>query len=476
MAPLNFQEIITNVEIIDAGSEGKAVARIGEMVVFVPFVVPGDIVDIQIVKKKKSYIEGKAVRIVKYSEKRADPFCEHFGTCGGCRWQHMSYEAQLFYKQKQVEDNLIRIGRISDPVILPILPSEKTQHYRNKLEFTFSNKRWLMDDEMQMSPGDKEMNALGFHLPLMFDRVLDINTCYLQPDPSNAIRLEAKKYAIDYHFTFYDARKRTGFLRNLLIRNANTGDLMVILVTETNEQEKITALLDHLIEKFPGVTSVFYVINPKKNDSTTGLPFILYHGQPYITEKVRDFCSVRTIEFRIGPSSFFQTNPDQAVKLYRSAAEFAGFRGDETVYDLYSGIGTIASYIASGVNKVISIESSAEATDDAISNAGFNKITNVEFFSGEAEKMLTQDFAEIHGHPDIVITDPPRAGMHEKVIRTLLELHPGKIVYVSCNPATQARDIALMKGKYELLKCQPVDMFPQTHHVENVALLVKHSE
>jgi len=465
------QEIISNVVILDAGSEGKAVARIGNMVVFVPFVVPGDVVDLQIIRKKRSFIEGKAVRIIKYSDKRTEPFCEHFGNCGGCRWQNMSYESQLYYKQKHVQDNLIRIGKIPEPEILGIIPSEKTQYYRNKLEFTFSNRRWLTNDEMNDDPGDREMNALGFHLPLMFDRVLDINNCYLQSHPSNAIRLEVKKYAIEHHLSFYDVRKRTGFLRNLLIRTSNTGDLMVILVVDTDDQENILAILDHLNEKFPEITSLFYTVNGKNNDTITDLPFSLYKGKPYISETMTDFCSSGTLKFRIGPASFFQTNSGQAVKLYRIAAEFGGFRGDETVYDLYSGTGTIAAYISSAVKKVIGIESVPAAVEDATNNSRRNRITNTRFFAGEAEKVLTPDFVDQNGKPELVITDPPRAGMHEKVIRILLELLPGTIVYVSCNPATQARDIALMNDKYTLVKCQPVDMFPQTQHVENVALL-----
>ena len=465
--------IFENVEILDAGAEGKAVARIGDMVVFVPFVVPGDVVDLQIVKKRRSYIEAKVLRIVRLSDKRAEPFCEHFGICGGCRWQHMSYDAQLFYKQKQVEDNLIRIGKIKDPDVLPIIPSEKTQYYRNKLEFTFSNRRWLTHDEIQDSPADRDMNALGFHLSLMFDRVLDINNCYLQPQPSNLIRLEVKKFATAHHLSFYDVKKRTGFLRNLLIRNSNKMDMMVILVVDTDDRESITPILDHLLGKFPGITSLFFVVNGKKNDSITDLPFTLYYGKEYITETMTDFCSSRTLELRIGPASFFQTNSDQAVKLYRITGEFGGFRGDETVYDLYSGTGTIAAYIASSVKKVIGIESVPAAVKDATNNSRLNRIPNTRFFTGEAENVLTHEFVEQHGHPDIIITDPPRAGMHEKVIRSLLELSPGKIVYVSCNPATQARDIAMMNEKFNLIKCRPVDMFPHTQHVENVALLLK---
>jgi len=469
------EKVFENVEILDAGAEGKAIARIGELVIFVPFIVPGDVVDIQLVRKKKSYLEGKAIRVHKYSEKRVKPFCEHFGTCGGCRWQNMKYEEQLGYKQKQVKDSIERIGKIENPLIHPILPSQDSIYYRNKLEYTFSTHRWLTTTDRSGTErvADKEMNALGFHIPLLFDKVLDIRHCYLQSDPSNAIRLEAKRYAQEQDLSFYDVRKWKGFLRNLLIRTSLTGDVMVIFVFSDNSEKEIGCFLNHIQNSFPSITSLYYVINEKKNDIISDLPFHLFSGSPYITEKMTTFKGDKQIEFHIQPASFFQTNTRQAFVLYRMAAEFAGFTGAETVYDLYSGIGTIASYISGSVKKVIGIESIPSAIDDAKENAQRNGLTNTSFFAGEAEKLLTPEFFREHGAPDIVITDPPRAGMHEKVVRAILHAAPAKIVYVSCNPATQARDIALLKEQYDLAACQPVDMFPHTQHVENIVLLCK---
>jgi len=451
----------------------KAIARIENLVIFIPFVVPGDIVDIQLVKNKKSYLEGKAIRFHKYAENRAVPFCTHFGICGGCRWQNMRYEDQLYYKQKQVVDNFTRIAKIENPRILPILPSENTTYYRNKLEYTFSNRRWLTGDDLKLEPSQNDQNALGFHIPLLFDKILDIDHCYLQKEPSNVIRLEAKRYAVENHLSFYDARKWQGFLRNLIIRNSNSGGLMVIFIFRDDDQEVIQPFLHHFKRKFPDITSLFYVINPKKNDVISDLPTHLYSGEPYITEKMNAFNSLKELKFRIGPVSFYQTNSGQAVHLYRIAAEFAGFNGTETVYDLYTGTGTIANYIAGSVSKVTGIESVADAVKDAKENSRVNEITNTAFYTGEAEKILTDEFVEKIGKPDVILTDPPRSGMHGKVVNAMLKIAPEKIVYISCNPATQARDIYLMKEQYNLEKCQPVDMFPHTQHLENVALLVK---
>jgi 23S rRNA (uracil1939-C5)-methyltransferase len=464
-------DIFEHVEIIDAGPEGKAVGRVGSLVIFVPFVVPGDIVDVKITRKKRSYLEGRAVRFHHYSEKRADVFCEHFGTCGGCRWQNMKYEEQLHFKQKQVGDNIERIAKIENAVILPIIPSPDTKFYRNKLEFTFSNRRWLMEEERDVPVSGDEMNALGFHLPLLFDKILDINNCYLQQAPSNAIRLEAKKYALDNHLSFYNVHTWQGLLRNLIIRNSLSGDLMVIVVFNAPEMDVIERMLEHLQVKFPAITSLFYVINPKKNDTLSDLPFHHYKGQAYLTESFPAYGSDKQLSFRIGPGSFFQTNSVQGRVLYKTAADFAGFRGDETVYDLYTGIGSMANYIAGTVSYVIGIESSTDAVKDAAENSKFNNIANTLFYPGEAEKVLTPEFVAGNGIPDIVITDPPRSGMHEKVIKALLSVQPPKIVYISCNPATQARDLMLLKEQYELVKCQPVDMFPHTQHVENIMLL-----
>ena len=469
-------QIFEQIEILDAGSEGKAIAKIGELVIFVPFVVPGDIVDIQLVRKKKSYLEGKAIKFHHYSEKRQEAFCEHFGTCGGCRWMNMNYDEQLLFKQKQVKDAMERIGKVENPDIMPILASSETTYYRNKLEYSFSNHRWLIAGERKSEDGrvdKKDMNALGFHIPLMFDKILDINHCYLQADPSNGILLETKRYALEHELSFYDVRIWKGFLRNLVIRTNQTGDVMVIYVFRTDEREEIEKLLNHISVKFPSITSMYYVINGKKNDVITDLPYIHYKGDAFITEKMITFDEKKEVEFQIQPASFFQTNTLQAFNLYRNAAEMAGFTGNETVYDLYCGIGTISSFVAGSVKKVIGIESIPSAVDNAWENAGRNGISNTFFFSGEAEKVLSQEFIEQAGRPDIVITDPPRAGMHEKVIKAILLAEPEKIIYVSCNPATQARDIGLMSEKYELIRCQPVDMFPHTQHVENIALLVR---
>lgn len=472
--PLPFFE---KVEVIDAGSEGKAVARVGDLVIFVPFVVPGDVIDIQVIRKKRSFCEGKATKIHTYSPKRAEPFCEHFGICGGCKWQHVNYADQLFYKQKQVEDSLVRIGKITAPEILPIIPSERTKFYRNKLEYTFSNRRWLTDADVKGEVTEKEMNALGFHIPGLFDKVLDIRNCYLQDDPSNAIRLFVKKYALDHEMSFYDVRNWTGFLRNILIRNTAAGDLMVIVVFRDEEPVLIEPMLKAIASEFPSITSLFYVINPKKNDTLGDLEFHHFSGIPYMTERMPSFRSgEKDVEYRIGPASFFQTNSYQAVNLYMTTAAFAGFTGNETVYDLYTGTGTIANFISTSVARVVGIESVAPAIDDARINAQLNGFENTSFFAGETEKLLTPEFILEHGPPDIIITDPPRSGMHEKVVRMILEVKPKRIVYVSCNPATQARDLLLLSETYRHVKSQPVDMFPHTQHVENVALLERYDQ
>jgi len=470
--------VFEKVLITDAGAEGKAVARVDGRVLFVPFAVPGDVVDVQVVRQRKKYYEGKVIRIHSASSKRADPFCSHFGTCGGCRWQNMRYEEQLFFKQKQVEENLKRIGKFTDVEFLPILPSEKTVGYRNKLEFTFSNRRWFTEKEMTSDAAELEdpgrRNALGFHIPGMFDKVLDIQTCYLQPEPSNAIRLALKAYAQENGFSFYDVKTWSGFLRNVIIRTTLSGEVMVIVVVRENEKEQISAMLDHLLTAFPGITSLYYVVNQKQNDSLYDQEFILYHGEPVITERMEPFRQGDPVLlFRIGPSSFFQTNSVQASRLYRTAVEFAGLRGDELVYDLYTGTGTIASYIARYVKEVVGIDTIESSILDAKANAGINGISNARFVAGEVEKTLNPRFFETYGKPNLVITDPPRSGMHEKVVEAILHADPERIVYISCNPATQARDMALLKERYELIKSQPVDMFPHTQHVENVALLVR---
>lgn len=464
--------VFEQVEILDAGSEGNAVARVGDLVIFVPYAVPGDVADLRVIRKKKSWCEARVIRFHRFSEKRATPFCSHFGTCGGCKWQHLPYSDQLFFKQKMVEDNLVRIGKIPAPVILPILGSGEQTFYRNKLEFTFSTHRWLTGERPGESIPQQEMNALGFHIPRMFDKVLDIERCYLQPEPSNHIRLFVKQYALDHGLAFYNVRTWTGFLRNLIIRNTTTGDLMVILVFREDRRNAISDLLNAMHFAFPSVTSIYYVINTKKNDVINDLPLTLFYGKEYMTEQMPAFFGEQPpIRYSIGPVSFYQTNPRQAVALYRTAAEFAEFKGDEVVYDLYTGTGTIANYIAPMVKKVIGMESVAAAIEDAQMNARLNGFDNVTFITGEVEKLLTPDFFVINPAPDLIITDPPRSGMHEKVIRTLLAMAPPKIIYISCNPATQARDLLLLSEKYTCEKNQPVDMFPQTQHVENISLL-----
>ncbi|MEI6456377.1 MAG: 23S rRNA (uracil(1939)-C(5))-methyltransferase RlmD [bacterium] len=464
--------IFENITISDAGSEGNAVARVDNKVIFIPYVVPGDVVDIQITKKKKSYFEGKALRFHTYSDLRVEPFCEHFGLCGGCRWQHMSYETQLFFKQKQVVDNFRRIGKIENPVIHPIVPSPRFRDYRNKLEFTFSNRRWFTQPKPGPDEAPPDRNALGFHIPAMFDRVLDINRCHLQEEPSNAIRLFIRRYAVENGLAFYDVMKWEGFLRNLIIRNTTTGDLMVILVVRDDHREVITKLLDELIAAFPSITSLYFVINQKKNDVINDLTMNLYHGSPFITEIMDPYHKEnKRINFQIGPVSFFQTNGYQAVNVYKEVGRMADFSGNETVYDLYTGTGTIALYIAPYVKRVVGIESVASAVEDARKNARLNGITNAVFFAGEAEKLMNRDFIYQNGHPDLIIADPPRSGMHEKVVRAILDAEPGTIIYVSCNPATQARDLHLLEEKYTIVESRPFDMFPQTHHVENVTLL-----
>jgi len=463
--PLPLLEKIT---IVDAGSEGKAVARVDGMVVFVPFVVPGDVVDIQVVRKKKNFFEGKAVHFHHYSEQRTEPRCEHFGLCGGCKWQNMNYSDQLKYKQKQVVDNFERIGGLEVNGMQPILPSEEEYFYRNKLEFTFSNRKWLVSKD---KVGDlaEDTNGLGFHLPGMFDRIVDVENCYLQPEPSNSIRLAVRDFAKAQHFDFYDVRKHEGFMRNLIIRTASTGQVMVIVVFALDRQDDIRIMLEFLKTSFPGITSLMWVVNTKKNDVIFDLDVNLFDGLPYILEEMEG------LKFKVGPKSFYQTNSKQSFRLYSIARDFAGFSGDETVYDLYCGTGTITNFIAGSVKKAIGIEIVEDAIRDAEENAKLNGIGNVSFFAGDIAKLLDVDFSQKHGAPDIVVSDPPRAGMHPKVISWLLKVQPEKIVYVSCNPATQARDIDMLRDVYEIRKMQPVDMFPQTHHVENVCLLVRKS-
>jgi 23S rRNA (uracil1939-C5)-methyltransferase len=468
--PLPFLE---KVEIIDAGAEGKAVARMDNRVVFIPFGVPGDVVDIQVTGRKKSFFEGKIVNFHSYSSFRVDPVCEHFGICGGCRWQNMSYDKQLYFKQKQVKDHFDRIGKFAYPEIRPILASDDIFFYRNKLEYTFSNRKWFTGQRPE-SGQNLNTNGLGFHLPGMFDRILDIEKCHLQPDPSNAIRLAVRDYAFARGLSFYDVKTWEGLLRNLIIRNTQSGQLMVIVVFRDDDEEIITGLLNFVKETFPEITSLMYVINPKRNDDISDQEVRLFHGNPYIMEELPAFHpGDPDLKFKIGPVSFFQVNIKQATKLYQVAAEMADFQGHENVYDLYSGTGSIACYIAKYVKNVIGLEYVPTAVNDAFENAKLNGISNVDFHTGDIAKILNKEFFDTHGRPDVIITDPPRSGMHEKVVGQILAARPQKVVYISCNPATQARDIQLMSELYEVKAVQPVDMFPHTQHVENVALLVR---
>ncbi len=459
--------ILENVLITDVAAEGKAIAKIDGMAVFVPFVVPGDIVDIQLTRKKKSYAEGRAVRFEKYSETRATPFCEHFGVCGGCKWQNLPYEEQLRFKHKQVMDNLERIGKVELPEANYIMGAPETTFYRNKLEFTFSNKRWLTEDEIASNKEFDNMNSLGFHIPGMFDKVLDINKCWLQDDISNRIRNSVRDYCNKHDYSFFDIRKQEGLMRTLMIRNTSTGELMVIVVFFEDDQEKRDSLMQYIAEQFPEITSLLYVINQKGNDTITDQEIITYKGSEAIYEEMEG------LRFKIGPKSFYQTNSEQAYHLYEVAREFAQLTGNELVYDLYTGTGTIANFVARDAKKVVGIEYVEEAIEDAKVNSTNNNIDNTLFFAGDMKDILNQEFINEHGRPDIIITDPPRAGMHDDVINTILFAEPKRIVYVSCNPATQARDINLLDVKYKVTKIQPVDMFPHTHHVENVVLMEK---
>lgn len=459
--------LLENVEIVDAGSEGKAVAKVNERVVFVPYAAPGDIVDVQVYKKRKGIFEGRVVKTHVYSDKRTTPVCEHFGLCGGCKWQHIDYAHQLFYKQKQVTDNLTRIGHLDLPEISPILPSAQQTFYRNKLEYTFSNRRWLYDKTDAEDPENRQTNGLGFHLPGMFDRILDIENCHLQAEPSNSIRLALRDFAIAQGLTFFDVRKFEGLLRNVLIRSSSTGDLMVIMVFGYEEGEAIRKTMDFLEEQFPQITSLMYVINEKRNDTIGDLEVRLYRGNPFIMEEMEG------LKFKVGPLSFFQTNSVQAYELYKIGRDFAGLTGKEVVYDLYTGTGTIANFVARQAKKVVGIEYVPSAIEDAHVNSQLNGIENTSFFAGDMVKVLTDDFIAENGQPDVIITDPPRAGMHAGVVAQILKIAPQKVVYISCNPATQARDVALMDEQYKITKVQPVDMFPHTHHVENVLLLEK---
>lgn len=462
--------LLEKVTITDVAAEGKALAKVNDLVIFVPYVVPGDVVDLQIKRKKNHYAEAVAVKIHEKSPLRAQPFCQHYGVCGGCKWQCLAYEEQIRYKQKQVYDNLTRIGKVELPEFMPILGSEKTKFYRNKLEFTFSNKRWLTEEEVREDVKYDQMNAVGFHIPGAFDKVLAIEKCWLQDDISNQIRNAIRDYAYEHDYAFFNLRTQEGMLRNIMIRTSSTGELMVLLqckIVEERELVKMKELLQYVADKFPQITSLLYVINNKCNDTIGDLDVEVFKGNDHIFEEMEG------LRFKIGPKSFYQTNSEQAYNLYKVARDFAGLTGEELVYDLYTGTGTIANFVSRQAKKVIGIEYVPEAIEDAKVNSEINGITNTLFYAGDMKDILTQDFINEHGRPDVIITDPPRAGMHNDVIDVILFAEPKRIVYVSCNPATQARDLQLLDEKYKVVAVRPVDMFPHTHHVENVVLLEK---
>lgn len=462
----NKLPLIEQVTIATAGAEGKAVARNDNVVIFVPFAAPGDVANVQITFKRKNYLEGRIENLISPSPLRTTPMCEHFGTCGGCAWQHIQYSYQLEFKRQQVTDAFQRLGKFNFPDPLNTLGSEKVYHYRNKLEFTFSCRRWLNKEEFAANQ-TTHRNALGFHIPKMFDKVLDINCCFLQPDLSDQIRLAAKSFALQHEMSFHDHRTREGFLRNLLVRNNSNNEWLVLLVVNEPDQKKAELLLEHLHMQFPEIISLQYLVNNRPNDHYSGITPVVYHGQPYLSE------TMDGLVFRVGPLSFFQTNTTQAVRMYREVRKLSQLTGKEIVYDLYSGTGTIALYVARDAQKVLGFEYSSASVNDAFANAALNSIQNVDFFCGDIVKTLDCNFIKQNSIPDVVITDPPRAGMHEQVVKRIVDMSPERIVYVSCNPATQARDITLLDAFYRVEVVQPLDMFPHTPHIENLVLLVK---
>lgn len=456
---------VEGLEITGVAAEGKSIARWNDLVVFIPYGAPGDVADVKIDRKKHSFAEGHIVKLVKPSNDRVEPFCEHFGVCGGCKWQHLPYAEQLKYKQQQVADALQRIAKVPLPPINPILGSARTQCYRNKLEFTFSNKSWLTFEQLQSGKEFSNRNAAGFHIPGAFDKVLDINKCWLQDNVSNEMRLFIKDFALSHGITFYDIRNNCGLMRNMVVRTASTGEIMLVVVFGEDNKEAIARVMSAVAERFPQITSLMYVVNTKVNDSLTDQTFVLFKGRDYIEEEMEG------LKFRIGPKSFYQTNSLQAYELYKVARRMARLSGSELVYDLYTGTGTIANFVAMQAHKVVGIEYVPEAIEDAKLNSKVNGIENTLFYAGDMKDVLTQGFIEEHGRPDVMIIDPPRAGMHEDVVNVILNAAPQRLVYVSCNPATQARDIAMLDCKYRVVEVQPVDMFPHTHHVENVVAM-----
>jgi 23S rRNA (uracil1939-C5)-methyltransferase len=460
--------VFSHIKVLDAGAKGVSVAKAPDgKVIFIPNVVPGDVVDVQTFKKRKAYYEGKAVNFHEYSEHRTAPVCIHFGVCGGCKWQNMKYSQQLFYKNNEVFNHLKRIGKIELPEFEPILGSEKQFFYRNKMEFSFSDSRWLTEDEIGSTEEIDNRNALGFHIPKMWDKILDIKKCHLQEDPSNAIRNEVRAFANANNLTFFNPRNHAGLLRTLMIRTASTGEIMVVVQFFDDDAEQRNLLLDFLIDRFPEITSLQYVVNQKANDTLYDQTMLLYSGRDYILEEMEG------LKFSINAKSFYQTNSDQAYELYKITRDFAGLTGNEIVYDLYTGTGTIAQFVSKQAKKVVGVEAVPEAIADAKVNAKRNDITNCEFYVGDMKVVFNDTFMIKHGKPDVIITDPPRDGMHKDVIEQILKMATEKVVYVSCNSATQARDLALMDEHYKVTRVRPVDMFPQTHHVENVVLLEK---
>ncbi len=462
------KQIFEHIEVLDAGAKGKTIAKAPDgKVIFLPNAVPGDIVDIQTFKKRKAYYEGKAVNFHKLSEKRTTPVCEHFGVCGGCKWQDMGYEHQLYYKQKEVTNNLTRIGHIQLPEVASILGSKNPYFYRNKMEFSFSDSRWLTQEEVKSDKDLGDRNALGFHIPGMWDKILDLNTCHLQPDPSNEIRNTVKQFAIENDLEFFNTRNQSGFLRTMMVRTSTTGDVMLVIQFFKEDKAKRELLLNFIAETFPKITSLQYIINEKANDTIYDQEVVCYKGADHIFEVMEG------LKFKINAKSFYQTNSDQAFELYKITRDFAGLTGNELVYDLYTGTGTIAQFVAKQAKKVIGVESVPDAITAAKENAQLNNINNVEFFVGDTKHVFNDAFINKHGHPDVIITDPPRDGMHKDVVQQILAIAPKRVVYVSCNSATQARDLEWMDATYKVIKTQAVDMFPQTFHVENVVLLEK---
>lgn len=461
------KRFLSDVQVIDIAEEGKGVAKRDELVLFIERAVPGDVVDVELFRKKKNFAEGRLVALKERSNHRAEPFCVHFGVCGGCKWQHMEYGAQLSFKQKYVENALKRLGKVDTASMEPILASAETQYYRNKLEFTFSNKRWLTTVDEEVAPDD--LNALGFHVPGRFDKILDIGHCFLQQDPSNSIRNAVRSVALTEGVSFYDLRAHEGALRNLIIRTSSTGEVMVIVVFAYPEEGQIETLMNQLSHRFPTLTSLLYVVNQKRNDTIFDQEVHLFRGRDFIYEEMEG------LRFKIGAKSFYQTNAAQAYELYKITRDFAGLKGDELVYDLYTGVGTIANFVARMAREVVGVEYVPTAIADAKVNSQINGIHNTKFYAGDMKDVLTAAFIAEHGRPDVIITDPPRAGMHPDVVNRILEIEAEKIVYVSCNVATQARDLVSLQEKYRVERIKPVDMFPHTQHVENVVLLVRNN-